>query len=161
MDELVIPPQRLPGLLMTVFFLAMFGWNYYAFFVKPASLEPASFAIGVVCQLVWVFAVVAGVGRILTPALRLTREGFSVAGRRVAWSDVDRFESPKTSTDLSMRLTGSVRIRYVPGFKRSPLDVALGSLGFGSAPTRLSGMFYRTGDQPLDEILRQFWLRTA
>ena len=71
------------------------------------------------------------------------------------------FESPKTSTDLGMRFTRSARIRYVPGFKHSWHDVALGSIGFGSALTRLSGMFHRTGGQPLDEILRQFWLRTA
>jgi hypothetical protein len=51
--------------------------------------------------------------------------------------DVEQFESPKTSTDLGMRMAIGVRIRYVPGFKRSPLDVALGSIGFGSAQTRL------------------------
>jgi hypothetical protein len=158
MDELVIRPNRLPGLLLTVFFVGMFAMNYYAFFIKPASLEPASFVIAVVFQAVWMLAVVIGVCRFFTPALRLTSQGFSIGNRTVAWSDVDTFESPKMSSEFGARLTRRIRIHYVPGFKRSRFDVALGKFAFGSAPTYLAGLFYRTGGQPLDELLWQFWL---
>ena len=52
MDELVVHPRRLPGLLLTVFFVGMFAMNCFAFFVKPPSLEPGSFVIAVVLQVV-------------------------------------------------------------------------------------------------------------
>jgi hypothetical protein len=52
MDELVVRPRRLPGLLLTVFFVGMFSMNCYAFFVKPPSLKPGSVVIAVVLQVV-------------------------------------------------------------------------------------------------------------
>jgi hypothetical protein len=73
---------------------------------------------------------------------------------------VDRFESPKTAP-ISEYATRSVRIHYVPGFKRSWLDVALGKIAFGSAPTYLSGMYYKTQNQPLEELLRRYSLSPA
>jgi hypothetical protein len=161
MDELLIRPNRVPGLLVTVFFVGMFVMNFYGFFVKPDVLETGSFVMGVVFQAMCAFFVALGVARIFTPALRLTSEGFAIGNRMVAWSNVDKFELPEKKLLFQVGAAKNVRVRYVPGFKRGGLDVALGSIGLGSAPTYVSGMFYRTDDQRLLDILRRYWLASA
>jgi hypothetical protein len=161
MDELVIRPNRLPGVFLTVLFVGMFAMNFYAFFVNAGPLQTGSLVMAVVFQAVWVFFVVMGLVRMLTPPLRLTSKGFSIGSRTVAWSDVDKFETPKVRFLFEAGGGKNVRVRYVPGFQRSRLDVALGSIGLGSAPTRIGGMFYRTGDRLLIDVLRRYWLASA
>jgi hypothetical protein len=91
-----------------------------------------------------------------SPGLRLTAEGYELNGHMRAWSDVEGFELVGTTS----RMKTHILVRYAHGAHLSrgeKVSVALGRLGYFSAPAYIPRGSFTVGGQPLERILRQWW----
>jgi hypothetical protein len=158
MGELVIRPDRVPGVVITAVFAVLFASSFWALFVRQWPADVGMFLIAVVCQAVFGAFVALGLRRIFTPSLRLTREGFAIGTAKVAWADIDDIEIVKVRSQ-GIPLPDRIRIVYAPGLRRSWIDVALGSIGLGRTPTYLYATFYDMRGGYLYETLRRWWGR--
>jgi hypothetical protein len=167
MAEQVIRPRR----AVWAFVLAIFGYFFLGSVAMafPGQLAPVLDVLGidksglgqvkifaVLCALVFGFFVVLAAVRLMSPVLRLTRDGLVIGGHRLAWTDIDDFRPE--SNRWGVRVT-RVRVLYAAGHQLSPSEkrsAALGKLGLYFPPTYI-GVLYETGRQSLAEILR-FWL---
>lgn len=169
MAALVIRPRR----AVWACFLALFGYFLVGSLAMlfPAQLEPLLDIFGIekaglgevwyfplLFVLVCGFFVVLIAVRLMSPVLRLTRDGLEIGKHRLAWSDVEDFvpERPRWGVTITR-----VRVRYAPAHELSRSEkrsVALGRLGLYFPPTYI-GVMYDTGRQPLAEILRYWSVR--
>jgi hypothetical protein len=167
MAALVIRPRR----AVWVLFLALFGY----FFVGSVAMAfPAQFGpvldvlgveennrggitvLGLLLACCFGFFAVLCVVRLMSPVLRVSRDGLAIGKHKLAWTDVEDFrpESPRWGAKVTR-----VRVLYARGHHLSrseKLSVALGKLGLYFPPTYI-GVMYETGRQNLSEILR-YWL---
>jgi hypothetical protein len=167
MAALVIRPRRAVWAL----FLALFGYFFVGSLAMlfPAQLEPVLdifrieknglgevWYFALLFVLVFGFFVVLVAVRLMSPVLRLTRDGLEIGKHRLAWSEVEDFVPESARWGVSIT---RVRVLYAPAHELSQSEkrsVALGKLGLYFPPTYI-GVMYDTGRQPLAEILR-YWL---
>ena len=167
MAALVFRPRR----AVWVCGLALFGYFFVGSVAMlfPEQFEPVLGIFGIekaglgelryfplLFALVFGFFVVLIALRLMSPVLRLTRDGVEIGKHRLAWSEVDDFvpESARWGVTITR-----VRVLYAPEHQLSRSErrsVALGKLGLYFPPTYI-GVMYDTGRQPLAEILR-YWL---
>jgi hypothetical protein len=125
------------------------------FDIEKAGLDEVRY-FPLLLVLVFGFFVVLIALRLMSPVLRLSRDGLEIGKHRLAWSDVEDFvpESARWGVTVTR-----VRVLYAPGHELTRTEkrsVALGKLGLYIPPTYI-GVMYDTGRQPLAEILR-YWL---
>jgi hypothetical protein len=167
MAALVIRPRR----AVWICALALFGYFFVGSLAMlfPEQLEPLLDIFGIektglgearyfplLFVLVFGFFVVLIAVRLMSPVLRLTRDGLEIGKHRLAWIDVEDFvpESARWGVTITR-----VRVLYAPAHQLSRSEkrsVALGKLGLYFPPTYI-GVMYDTGRRPLAEILR-YWL---
>jgi len=167
MAALVIRPRR----TVWICFLILFGYFFVGSLAMlfPRQLERVLDVFGIeksglgeiwyiplLLVLVFGFFVVLIAVRLISPVLRLSRDGLDIGKHRLAWSDVEDFVPE--STRLGVTIT-RVRVLYASAHQLTRSEkrsVALGKVGLYFPPTYI-GVMYDTGRQPLAEILRQ-WL---
>jgi hypothetical protein len=167
--ELIIPPARLTGIVRLVLqggFVAFGLATVCPFAIGVANalrqrphVDLGGFAIlaaiGTLVALLFGAVLVQEVRALRSPGLRLTTDGYEVNGRRRAWADVAEIQLVGTAY-----FTSHIVVKYVPGTQLSrgeKVSEALRWLGY-FPPTYIARSRFNTGGQPLERILRQWWL---
>jgi hypothetical protein len=164
---LVIRPRR----AVWICSLALFGYFFVGSLAMlfPEQFEPVLDIFGIekagldevryfplLLVLVFGFFIVLIALRLMSPVLRLSRDGLEIGKHRLAWSDVEDFVPQSARWGVTIT---RVRVLYAPRHELTRTEkrsVALGKLGLYFPPTYI-GVMYDAGRQPLAEILR-YWL---
>ena len=166
---LVIRPRR----AVWIVFLILFGYFFVGSLAMlfPTQLEPVLDTFGIeknglgevwYIPLVFVlgfgFFVVLIALRLMSPVLRLSRDGLEIGKNRLPWNDIEDFVPESARWGIAIT---RVRVLYAPAHqlnRNERRSIALGKVGLYFPPTYI-GVMYDTGRQPLAEILRHWLVR--
>ncbi len=130
---------------------ALLGLTLMMFAIFTAEGGVLMFVLGALCAALFGRVAIQGLRTLGSPGLLLSADGFEHNGDYCAWADIETF---------SVKRERHVKVEFIAGVDLSlaaRTSVALGKLGFYTAPAYIPVVSFETDGLPLAAIL-QNWL---